>query len=662
MMRANRIFAAVATAALAAACSAGARAQVSSAGAKATQPEAKVRATKAAPASVSDRFEKDGVRLDYTVEAAPSEGGRGLVAGADAVVRLRITDANAGQPITGLHPAAWISSRAAGRETNDVECRDKVRTFLGGLLSARPDVDLNSYMMLTLNHDKTITFLNPQVSFSRTRMEGIVVLPARGADWALSPRKEFVYVSMPDAAAVAVVDATRKKLLTTIPMPAGSRPVRVALQPDGRYVWIGLDGSPLVAVIDTTTNKLARTVTVGGGLHTFAFTTDSRFAYVTNSASDTVTAVNASTLERAKDIPVGKTPAPAAFSSASQQLYVASINEGKVSVIDPRRQEVVKEIALARGVVALRFDPSGRYGFAVNQLESRVSVIDAASDRVTGSFEVAKSPDQVVFTQGYAYFRATAAEKFSLVDLSEIAKGKFGAVDVQAGRKTPADVPDEIGPSDMIAATPEGRSVMIANTPDQMIYYYVEGMMAPMGTFTNYKRRPQAILIVDRSLAETESGVYSAPFKLTGAGTYDVPVLLDQPRTLKCFRLEVAESPDGAPARERVSVAAEVTFKGARFAPEEPVALKFKITDPATGAAVTGLKDVGVLVFEPPGVWEQRQYAREVGEGFYEVSQTFPRAGLYNVMLRVPSRGVTYADLPYTPVIVAERKAEASTK
>jgi hypothetical protein len=235
-------------------------------------------------------------------------------------------------------------------------------------------------------------------------------------------------------------------------------------------------------------------------------------------------------------------------------------------------------------------------------------------------------------------------------------------VDVQAGRKTPADVPDEIGPSDMIAATPEGRSVMIANTPDQMIYYYVEGMMAPMGTFTNYKRRPQAILIVDRSLAETGPGVYSAPFKLTGAGTYDVPVLLDQPRTLKCFRLEVAESPDGAPARERVAVAAQATFKGARFAPEEPAALKFKITDPATGAAVTGLKDVGVLVFEPPGVWEQRQYARELGEGFYEVSQIFPRAGLYNVMLRVPSRGVTYADLPYTSVIVAERKAEASTK
>ena len=617
-----------------------------------------------APASVSERFEKDGVRIDYTVTAAPPAGGaaRGLSAGSDAVVSFRITDTNAGQPIRGLHPAAWVSARASGRETNEVECRDKVRTFLGGLLSARPDVDLNSYLMLTLNHDKTITFLNPQISFSRTKIEAVVVLPARGADWALSKGKEFVYVSMPDASAVAVIDAARKRLLTTVQLPEGSRPVRVALQPDGRHVWVGLDGSPAVAVIDTATNKLARTVNVGDGLHAFAFTSDGRFAYVTNSTSGTVTAVDAARLEAVASIPVGKTPAPAAFSPSSGQVYVASVGEGKVSVIDPGRQQVVKEIALARGVVALRFDPSGRFGFAVNQLESRVSVIDAATDRVTGSFEVAKGPDQVVFTRGYAYFRATAMEKFSLVDLNEVAKGKFGAVDVQAGRLTPAALPSEIGPADMIAATPEGKSVMIANAPDQMIYYYVEGMMAPMGTFTNYKRRPQAILILDRSLSETEPGVYSAPFKLTGAGTYDVPLLLDQPRMAKCFRLQVAESPDGTKARAAAGLSVEAAFKGSRFAPEEPVVLKFKITDAATGAPVTGLKDLGVLVFEPPGLWQERQYARELGEGFYEVSQVFPHPALYHVMLRAPSRGVTYADLPYTSVIVAARKAEASTK
>src|SRR5688572_540193 len=225
MSRAKKILATPAAFALAGAFCLSAWAQT------AGQPEVKAQpasaatapaAPAAAPSSVSERFEKDGVRIDYTVTAAPSTGGpsRGLAAGSDAVVSFRITDTNAGQPIRGLHPAAWVGSRAAGRESNEVECRDKVRLFLGGLLSARPDVDLNSYLMLTLNHDKTITFLNPQISFSRTKIEGVVVLPAKGADWALSKSKEHVYVSMPDASAVAVVDAARKRLLTTVQLPA----------------------------------------------------------------------------------------------------------------------------------------------------------------------------------------------------------------------------------------------------------------------------------------------------------------------------------------------------------------------------------------------------------------------------------------------------------
>jgi len=61
---------------------------------------------------------------------------------------------------------------------------------------------------------------------------------------------------------------------------------------------------------------------------------------------------------------------------------------------------------------------------------------------------------------------------------------------------------------------------------------------------------------------------------------------------------------------------------------------------------------VQVLAFEPPGIWQQRQWAREVGEGEYEITQTFPRPGLYKVMLRVASRGVSFADLPATNVPV----------
>ena len=604
-----------------------------------------------APASAAGRFEKEGVRIDFSAKPA-DPGGKGLAAGEDAVVTFSVTDSRTGQPLAGVRPSAWISSRKAENPPSEEECKDKIRTFMGGLLSARPDIDLNSYLLLTLNHDSTISVINPLVSFSRTQLENLVTLPGPGADWVLSKDKETLYVTLPEQSAVAVVSTVSRKLLMTVQVGEKVRPVRIALEPGGARVWVGLDNSPAVAVIDTATNRLAATVPAGDGLHQIAFTGDGRFAYVTNSAADTVTAIDAARLSKVADIPVGKTPVPVAYSGASKLLYVAAVNGQSVSVIDPAKQRVVGTVPVKRGTVALRFDPTGRFGFAVNQVNNSVAVIDASTGQVAGSVEVAKAPDQVTFTDRYAYVRATGSEKFSLVELSGIQKGKFAAVDVTAGQKPASELPGEIGVADMIATTPEGNAAMVANTPDGMVYYYVEGMMAPMGTLSNYKRRPHAALVLDRSLSEVAPGVYTAPVRLKNGGRFDVSVLTGQPRLSHCFQMEVASSPDAEKQGAGVSVAASALFDGRQFKAGEPVTLRFRLSDSATGQPVKGLGDVQVLAFEPPGIWQQRQWAKEVGEGEYEISQTFPRPGLYKVMLRIASRGVSFADLPATPVPV----------
>jgi hypothetical protein len=206
----------------------------------------------------------------------------------------------------------------------------------------------------------------------------------------------------------------------------------------------------------------------------------------------------------------------------------------------------------------------------------------------------------------------------------------------------------------MIAATPEGNSAMIANAPDAMIYYYVQGMMAPMGTLSNYKRRPRALMILDRSLAETGPGLYTTPVRLAGAGRFNVALLIDQPRVVGCFDIEVAESPDGAKNPSAATLQVEPEFKDLKTTSNRPVTLRFRLKDTATGAAVAGLDDVQVLAFEPPGVWQQRQWAKGLGGGVYEVTQTFPHAGTFSIMFRVASRGIEYRHLPATNVVVNE--------
>lgn len=613
-----------------------------------------------APASFVQKYEKEGVAVNLSVNSLPDELGRnhGLIHGADAIATFRLTDARTGQPLTGLHPAAWFNANGSGRAPNEVECKDKIRTLTGGLLSTRADVDLNNYLMLTLNHDHTITFINPQISFSKTKLESIIQLPGPGVDWVLSENKNFLYVTLPEQSAVGIINTITNKLVTTLPIGEKTKPMRLALEPGGRNVWVGLDGSASVAAIDTASNKLAALIPAGPGLHNIAFTADGRFAYVTNSEADTVSVIDIKKLTKVADIKVGKTPVPVAYSSASQLIYAAAINGDSIAVIDPAKQQVVASVPVKRGVVALRFEPKGRFGFVVNQVESTVSVLDSATNTITATETVVKQPDQVVFTPTYAYLRGTESEKISLIDLSLAAGGKISPVEVTAGRLPPSKLPEEIGVSDMIVPTPEGNAVMIANAPDQMIYYYVEGMMAPMGTFTNYKRRPLALLLLDRSLSETEPGVYSTTIKLPRAGHYDVPFFLNQPRLVNCFQMDISESPDGAENPAKSSIAVEFLFKDKRFKSQDINSLRIKLTDSITKQPVAGLKDVQVLVFEPPGVWQQRQFASEVEAGVYEIMQTFPRGGAYRIMLGISSRGVSFTGLP--SVVVPVDNAEQS--
>jgi hypothetical protein len=85
--------------------------------------------------------------------------------------------------------------------------------------------------------------------------------------------------------------------------------------------------------------------------------------------------------------------------------------------------------------------------------------------------------------------------------------------------------------------------MLVANVADKQIYYYTEGMAAPMGNFENYKREPRAVLVADRSMREVKTGTYETVTRLPRDGAYDVAFLLDSPRIMHCFEAKVAENP-----------------------------------------------------------------------------------------------------------------------
>ncbi|MBX3123032.1 MAG: hypothetical protein KF854_08130 [Nitrospira sp.] len=612
-----------------------------------------VGAGETAPSHPVQRFEQNGLAIELTVvpQDGPSETGAELTAGQTATVKVALMDAKSGSPVVGIRPKGWMVGRPSEMAADEHSCVEKIRRLAGGRLGARAEVDLNRYVIVTMNHDKTVSVIDPQVEFGATKLESLVTLPGNGADWVLSPDQRYLYVTIPDEDAVAVIETRTRKLIQTIALDKGSRPGRILWQPDSRRLWVGLDGTGQVAVLDGEGHRRLKTVTVGRGLHTLAAIPDGRFIYVTNSQSDSVSVIDTQAMAPVVSVPVGKTPVAVTYSSAARRLYVGGVNGGDIVAIDPSTHRLVGRIPMAAGVVALATEPQGRFVFAVNQVESSLSVIDTATSTVTATAHVVKDPDQIVFTQRYAYVRGIESEKFTLLDLREARNGKLVPLDVQAGRQAPSAAPQELGVAPMIVPTPEGNAVMIANAPDATLHYYQEGMMAPSGTFSNYRRMPRGVLVLDRSLREVAPGVYQATVTLPHPGRFDVPLLLDQPRMSHCFQVTVQESPAStatAPGPRPVRIQAR--FESDLVSAHVPASLSFDLLDATTQEPIVGLHDVQVLIFEPPGTWQQRRWAQEERAGRYVITQSFPHAGEYRLLVQSPSRHLRFSDAP--PVLL----------
>jgi YVTN family beta-propeller protein len=620
------------------------------------------RADAPAPAGGASRVVRDGVVVDFTIQ--PSEGARSetLVEGEYADVRFRMTDATSGRPVPGLKPAAWMdmSGVVGGKAGEQKACKDKVALYLQGSVGIRPMVDLNSYYLLVLNQDASVSVIDPVVSMTgSTSLFATVVLKRPAADWAKGADQKRLYLSLPRAGEVAVVDAETFKVVGGI--PAGEEPMRLVLQPDGRRLWVGDDaraaGKGGVTVIDTESSQVVATIPTGGGHHEIALAGD-RVAFVTNREAGTVTAIDARTLVKVKDIPTGPLPIAVAYSALSRSVYVADGKSGVVVVIDPERLEVVARIDTKPGLGPLRFTQDGRWGFVVNPSAKTVFVLDASENRLLHSIPMEGQPYQVTFTRGFAYFRLLDSEQVKMVNLLSLGADRKPIVQgFGAGTGAPK-LAGDLSAADSIAQAATEAAVFVVNPADSNTYFYMEGMNAPMGSFGGYGHAARAVAVVDRSLKEVEPGVYSGKVRVPVAGQYDVAFLLDNPRVLHCFSTQAGENP--ALRKDGRAMTAQFVDLPLRVRQGAPVTVRVKLLDVATRAPRTGLADVQLLFHVTPGGPRGEVTAKEVGDGEYEARLVPDRTGVHYLFIAVPSLNLKPNQLPYRGIVVEGPGAQAS--
>jgi YVTN family beta-propeller protein len=589
---------------------------------------------------ISQKIEREGVEVEFTIEpiAEPNKPSE-LMEAKEATVRFKINDKTTKTPLSGVKPAVWLSQRTEG-ETDPQLCREKVQSFLQGSLRSRPDVDLNAYFLLALNEESNISVIDPLLGFGTSKLLTLIMLKSPGEDWAQKNSDEKLFVSMPLANQVAVVDTNTWRVVANI--DAGTKPTRVRLQPDERYLWVGNDAG--VTVIDTATSKVVARIATGKGHHEIDFSKDNRFAFVSNQEDGTLSVIDVQKLTKLKDLNTGGPIDSITFSPLGNAVYVVNSVQGSITVVDTRSQEIATRIQAKPGIKNLRFAPGGRWGFMPNAAESAVYVFDASTNRLAHTIGVEKGPDQLTFTDTFAYVRSTGSTEVSLIRLSTL-EGQPDMVKFPGGQNAPEEASVDASVADVMVPAPEGNSVLLANPADRVIYYYSEGMAAPMGSFQNYRRKPRAVMVVDRSLRETTAGVYTTTTKLPKSGVYDVAFLLDSPRVTHCFSVEAKPNPD-VPREKQIAVRIEYLDKDKQPRAGENYKLRFKLLDTATSKAKSDLKDVHVLTMLSSGTWQKRDFARSAGNGVYELDIRVPQTGLYFIYVESKSQGVSFRQLP----------------
>jgi YVTN family beta-propeller protein len=425
-------------------------------------------------------------------------------------------------------------------------------------------------------------------------------------------------------------------------------------------LWVGgtdpKTGQSGVTAIDADALKPVGFIATGAGHHEIAVSDDSRLVFVSNRDAGTVTVIDARTRTKLRDIATGSMPISLARSTLSRSLYVSDGKDGRVAVIDAEGKGVTKHVALKPGIGPMRFAPDGRHAMVVNPSAKTVSVIDSSSNELIHTIEMQGEPFQLAYTRGFAYVRLLDSERVAMINLGTIGRDQKPRVQSFAAGAAAPKFSGDLVLADSIAQASAEAAVFIVSPSDNTTYFYMEGMNATASNYLARGYQARAVTVVDRSLKETEPGVYTSRVTLPASGKFDVAFQLDTPRVLHCFAADVQRDPTMTASKRPPTV--DYLNEERNVPVGKTVALRFKLSDPATGKPKPGLSDARVVYYLSPGRNRTEVKARDVGGGVYEAMLPVPQPGAYYVHAGAASLNVNAQDLPYFTLLAKPTAAK----
>ena len=163
----------------------------------------------------------------------------------------------------------------------------------------------------------------------------------------LAPGGRFGFTPERDADTVSKFDIVSRRVVKTVPFPAGSRPYMLRVSPDGRVVWVQTAGTNLNVVLDSDTLEVLQETPLGTGPVTNAFQPDGPYGIVTHTGEPFVAVLDAASGVEVTRVDVGAPQSNVSFTPDGRTALVSVGARNEVVAIDMRELAVAGRVPTA---------------------------------------------------------------------------------------------------------------------------------------------------------------------------------------------------------------------------------------------------------------------------------------------------------------------------
>lgn len=538
---------------------------------------------------------------------------------------------------------AWMQRERAALSSTEPPCDVRVRDLVRAGLGRRADIDLNGYRFVTLNADGSLAVINPFVGLNNAKLESLLPLGGTPVAWTQLPERAEIWVALGEPAELVALDMHSRKKARRLPLPPGKTVREIVAEAGGQGIWLAFSDETDFGFVDLGTGEPRQGLIAATGARRIV-AVPALDGTVTLEADGVVALRRHSTILRRWHL-AGRAVA-AAYSDQARKLIVAT-EDGTVVWLDPGLEEAQPErrLDLGHSLRDLVLIDGGRR--AVGTGNGRASLIDLATGSVLAQLQTPSAGFDLLLTSSFLYAVDPASGRAMLWPLGSLREGRPEPLDVMLGSADPDADPRTTHLARAIAA-PEGKGVLFASARDGLIFQFSEGMMAPGGSFSNYRRAALALDVLDQSLRAVGPGRYRATVRHTNGDRYVLALTGVEPRFSACATVDLAPTPESAaPREERLHVVMTDLSSRATTETDRRQVLRVRLESRGSDGAVIpllGVHDLTLLVFDRLRAWQSRALFRERGNGEYEADIAVPRPARYEAMASSASRNLTFRE------------------